>query len=118
MSNTAIKCLLPLVLASSICLVPIKLTRAQEKPNANSFFDEDLGVKLTLPDTSWKQTDQSQGNVKVFIFSADPRMATRCTVMSLPKIFLPQGILRTGRAFRAKGLPPKTVPSNRLLPGG
>lgn len=52
---------------------------------------EKPGFALTLPSADWKKIDQSGGGAVVVVFSPDPQMAKRCSVLVLPASMLPSG---------------------------
>lgn len=103
-SHSGVPGVLRNLLRLGLCLGMFLMTLpspGQQDSSSGSFADPSLGVRLTLPDATWKKIDQSQGNVKVLIFSADPQMATRCTIMSMPKVFLANGILSREEQLKA-----------------
>jgi aminopeptidase N len=67
----------------------------------HDFSDDELGIKLTLPEATWEKSDHSQGNAKVFVFSPDKSLNTRCSVLHLPKVILPAGILTREQHLKA-----------------
>lgn len=73
----------------------------QAEPSSIDYVDEDLGIRLALPDNSWQKTDHSQGNAKVFVFSPDKQLITRCSVLHMPQALLPEGILTREKQLQA-----------------
>lgn len=75
---------------------------------------EKPGFALTLPSTDWKKIDQSGGGAVVVVFSPDPQMAKRCTVLVLPTSMLQGGpsgretavAKAAGRAYQKIGSEP------------
>lgn len=63
------------------------------QPQERVFSNDEVGFTVTLPDDSWKMTDHSQGKAKVYVFSPQENLSTRCSVLRLPKAFAPEGIL-------------------------
>lgn len=67
---------------------------ATERPQGPyEYRSEDGTVSVNLPDTSWKLTDQGQGAAKVLVFSPQADLIPRCSVLVLPKLFIPEGFV-------------------------
>ncbi len=57
------------------------------------YNNPELGISFRLPGENWKLTDQSQGVAKVLIFSPKADLSTRCTVLYLPAMLLPEDLI-------------------------
>ncbi len=66
-----------------------------------TWADGELGVSITLPDKTWVQSDHSQGAARVFVFSPDKDLATRCSVLFLPSAVAPAGLLSRETQIKA-----------------
>lgn len=58
-----------------------------------AYTNDEIGISLRLPNDKWVLIDQSQGAVKVLIFSPKEDMSTRCCVLYFPAGAMPEGVL-------------------------
>ena len=85
----------------SLCLVTPVAGGKEGDQDATTYSNDEVGVSLKLPDKSWKLYDQSQGTIKILLFSPQSNFTTRCTVMLFPNTVIPDGLLTREKQLKA-----------------
>ncbi len=65
------------------------------------YRNADVGFTLELPDEQWQVTDHGQGIAQALVFSPNEALSPRCSVLYLPALILPEGLLAREKQFSA-----------------
>lgn len=79
-----------LVLVTQLLMIPPKVCGQDSKPFR--YENKEKGLRLELPDSNWKVTDQSTAAVTILLFSPDANFAKRATILIFPKAVVPDGM--------------------------
>jgi len=76
----------------SLVLAGIGTAVSRAGDESTPYRNEEIGVSFRLPSSSWRESDRSQGTVRVILFSPDVDFSTRASLLRLPAGLLPEGM--------------------------